>query len=148
MTDTTNIPNSAASLLAGLKAKAAADAKTAPVEQEFQQYKSARPAVRLVTSAGLRLTFTNFQFLTQNSDAINYLDSEIAKGLQGITKGEVLTTSDLDPMQSMRKKVRAELLAELHEQASNEAAGKSRDMGETKNKAQISPASTKQVISG
>jgi hypothetical protein len=147
MTNTTNTPNTASSLLASLKAKAAADAVTAPVEQEFQQYKSARPAVRFVTSVGLRITFTNFQFLTQNPDAIDYLDLEIARGLQGITKGEVLTTSDLDPMQSMRKKVRAELLAELEEQAKNEAAGKSKDMGSTENKAQISPASTKQVAS-
>jgi hypothetical protein len=144
----TNTPNTAASLLAGLQAKAEADAATAPAEQEFQQYKAAKSAIRLVTKEGLRITFTNFQFLTQNQDAIDYLDSEIARGLQGITKGGILATSDLDPMQSMRKKVRLELLAELQEQASNEAAGNSKDMGETKNKAQISPASTKQVITG
>ena len=148
MTDTINTTNSAAALLAGLRAKAAADAETAPPEQVFQQYKSARPAIRLVTPTGLRITFTNFQFLTQNEEFIAYLDLEISRGLQGITKGDVLTTSDLDPMQSMRKKVRAELLAELQEEASNAAAGISKNMGETKNRAQISPASTKQVISG
>jgi hypothetical protein len=145
MTNTTNTPNTASSLLASLKAKAETDAATAPVEAEFQQYKSAKPAVRFVTPVGLRITFTNFQFLTQSPDAIDYLDLEIARGLQGITKGGVLATSDLDPMQSMRKKVRAELLAELQEQAKNEVAGLSKDMGETKNRAQISPASTKQV---
>jgi hypothetical protein len=145
MTDIPNTPNSAASLLASLKAKAETDAATAPVEQQFQQYRSAKPAIRFVTTVGLRITFTNFQFLTQNPDAIDYLDLEIAKGLQGVTKGEILATSDLDPMQSMRKRVRAELLAELQEQAKNEVAGISKDMGETKNKAQISPASTKQV---
>ena len=141
---TTNITASA--ILANLKAKE--DTKEdAPVEAQFQQYKSARPAVRLVTYSGLRLTFTNFQFLTQSEEAIDYLDSEIAKGLQGISKGDVLTTSDLDPMQSMRKQVRAELLAELKVAAANEAVGNSRDMGETENKAKISPASTKQVAS-
>jgi|TARA_R110000764_G_scaffold58467_8_gene127122 hypothetical protein len=141
---TTNITASA--ILANLKAKE--DTKEdAPVEAQFQQYKSARPAVRLVTYSGLRLTFTNFQFLTQSEEAIDYLDSEIAKGLQGISKGDVLTTSDLDPMQSMRKQVRAELLAEIQAAAANEAVGKSRDMGETENKAKISPASTKQVAS-
>ena len=141
---TTNI--TASTILANLKAKE--DTKEdAPVEAQFQQYRSARPAVRLVTHSGLRLTFTNFQFLTQSEEAIAYLDSEIAKGLQGISKGDVLTTSDLDPMQSMRKQVRAELLAELKVAAANEAVGNSRDMGETENKAKISPASTKQVAS-
>jgi hypothetical protein len=151
MTDTTSntdAPNTAASLLAGLKAKELAEQESASVEQEFQQYKSAKSAVRFITREGLRLTFTKFQFLTQNQDAIDYLDEEIARGLQGVTKGAILTTSDLDPMQSMRKQVRAELLAELQQQAADEAAGKSKDMGETKNKAQISPASTKQVITG
>ena len=147
MSNTTNTANiTASAILANLKAKE--DTKEdAPVEAQFQQYKSARPAVRLVTYSGLRLTFTNFQFLTQSEEAIDYLDSEIARGLQGISKGDVLTTSDLDPMQSMRKQVRAELLAEIQAAAANEAVGNSRDMGETENKAKISPASTKQVAS-
>ena len=130
-----------ADMLAILRAKAEA----APVEQEFQQYKAAKAAVRLITREGIRITFTNFQYLTQNPDVIDYLDEEIAKGLQGITKGGVLSTSDLDPMQSMRKQARADLMAELEQEALDEAKGVSKDMGETEHKAQISPMSSKSV---
>ena len=126
---------------------------TAPVkpadsdEQEFQQFKSARASTRMVTPLGLRISFTNFQFLTQNQDAIDYLDAEIAGGLQGITKGSILTTSDLDPMEALRKTVRAELLAEMKEEAANAVEGVSKDMGSTEAKPAIKVASTKAVAS-
>tara|TARA_R110002153_G_scaffold241419_2_gene396500 strand:+ start:203 stop:649 length:447 start_codon:yes stop_codon:yes gene_type:complete len=147
MSSALNTGTNASSLLAALKTKTSAEVNSAPLEQQFQQYKSAKSAVRFVTHAGLRLTFTNFQFLTQSPDAIDYLDSEIARGLQGVTKGGILATSDLDPMQSMRKQARAELLAELEQEAKDEAEGLSKNMGATQNKAQISPASTKTVVS-
>lgn len=114
-------------------------------EEEFQQYNSAKPSVRLITEAGFRITFTNYTYLTQNEDAISYLDRQIASGLQGITKGEVVTTSDLDPMAKLRKELEAKIREELAQEAANAAKGITRDMGDTESKAGIKVATAKDV---
>ena len=124
-------------------------AKLAPTDlvaaEKFQEYKAARPSVRLITTGGIRILFTNFKLLTQTKEVIEYLDAEIARGLPGITKGELLTLDDVNPMQTLRREVEAKVRAEIAEEAKQAALGNSRDMGGTEAKAQIAPASTKAV---
>lgn len=130
---------------AALDAVKTKGAETSKQEEEFQQYKSAKPSIRLITEKGFRITFTNYTYLTQNEDAIAYLDRQIEAGLQGVTKGEVLTTSDLNPMAKLRKELEAQIRAEMAEEAKNAALGITRDMGETEAKAGIKVATAKDV---
>lgn len=137
-------PTAAELALAKLKNKEAETEQTD--EQEFQSYACSRSSTRLITPAGFRITFTDFKYLTQNEDAIAYLDYEIQAGnLIGITKGKVVTTSDLNPMEALRKTVRAELIAELAEEAKNSALGIVKDRGKTAGAPNLNVASTKTV---
>lgn len=133
------------SVASQLLSKGAEKTESAQDEQEFQEYTSARSSTRLITESGFRITFTNFQYLTQNEEAIAYLDEQIKLGLAGITKGKVLTTSDLNPMEALRKTMEAEIRAKIAEEAKNEALGITKDMGVTGGAPSISPASSKAV---
>lgn len=115
------------------------------VEEKFQEYKSARSAMRLITTGGIRITFTNFKLLTQNPDVIEYLDKEIKSGLQGVTKGELLTLDEVNPMATLRREIEQEVRAKLIQEAADKAAGVSKDMGSTEFKANISPANSDNV---
>lgn len=119
--------------------------ETPPQEEEFQQYHSAKPSVRLITDNGFRITFTKFQYITQNQDAIDYLDAQIKLGIPGIIKGEIVTTTDLDPMAKLRKEIEEEVRAKLIKEAKDEALGIEKDMGETESKAGMKVASSKTV---
>lgn len=111
---------------------APAKPKTLVEEGKFQEYKASRSSVRLITKGGTRITFTNFRLLTQTKEVIEYLDDEILKrGIPGITKGDLLTLDEVNPMQTLRRQVKAELLEELKQEASDKAAGITRNMGET-----------------
>ena len=100
-------------------------------ENKFQKYTSAREAMRMVTTTGFRITFTKHTYLTQNPEAIAYLDEEIAKGLREVVKGDVLTTEDLDPMAALRKQHYAEFKAMQEAEQLAALQGKSKDMGTT-----------------
>jgi hypothetical protein len=114
---------------AGITAPAALD-PTAPVEQEaekiFQHYSSSRVSTCLVTTAGVRINFTNYEYYTKNPDIIEYLNEAIAVGLRGITKGEMVSKDELSPMAALKRKHIAEFLA----------SQKGRDYGDTKDKSQ------------
>lgn len=115
-------------------------------EEQFQEYKASRPSVRLITTGGIRITFTNFRLLTQSAAAIAYLDEEIKSGgLPGITKGELLTMADVNPMQTLRREVEAQVRAELKQEAADAVEGKSKDMGSTEAAAKLNVATTKAV---
>jgi len=86
--------------------------------QKYQHYKSARVSTRLITTEGKLITFTNYQFITCDQDCIAYLDTEIDAGIKYITKGELLTHEEADPMVALRRKIIAE-----HEAAKKLAAG-------------------------
>ena len=101
------------------------------VEEKFQEYRSARPSVRLITEEGIRITFANFRLLTQTEQVIEYLDSEIARGLPGISKGELLTLDEVNPMQTLRREIEAEMREKIKQEAIDKASGVTRDMGET-----------------
>lgn len=101
-------------------------------KEQFQEYKAARSSVRLITHGGIKVTFTDFRLLTQSPAVMDYLNSEIKAGtLPGITKGELLTLDEVNPMATLKRKVRAELLEEMKKEASDKAEGITRDMGES-----------------
>ena len=114
-------------------------------EEVFQEYLSAKSGIRLVTPKGFRITFTDGRYLTQRQDVIDYLDNEIKEGLRAVTKGKSMTSSDLDPMESLRKKFFAEFAAKQAEEAKNKALGILPDMGTTEAKAGIKVASSATV---
>lgn len=113
--------------------------------EKFQEYKSARVAVRMMTPEGIRITFTGHKFLTQNEAVIAYLDSEIKAGATHITKGEVLTTDDLDPMATLRREMKEEVRKEMEEEAKKKALGIVPNMGSTANKPTIQTSNSKDV---
>jgi uncharacterized membrane protein YqjE len=100
-------------------------------EEKFQEYKSSLTSIRLITKGGIKITFTKFKLYTQSPAVIAYLDDEIKNGLPGITKGALLTLDEVNPMATLRREVKAELLEELKQEAADNAAGVTRNMGET-----------------
>jgi hypothetical protein len=117
------------------------------IELKFQHYKSARTAVNLITSTGGKVKFTGYEFITRDEAIIEYLDNEIAKGLPGIVKGALLTSSEANPMEALKRKHFAEFQAQQVEAATNKALGVQNDMGNNKpaGSAQINPANTNDV---
>lgn len=93
---------------------------------KYQHYISAKQHTKLVTPTGRMIPFVNFKFITNDPELIAYLDKEIELRIPGITKGELLTHEEADPMQALRNKHIMEYLAK-------EAAGKKEniDMGST-----------------
>ena len=101
-------------------------------EQEFACYNCTRNSTIVITPKGKRLAFSAHKFITADDEAIAYLDKQIAnKSLPGITRGDNVTTSDMDPMQAMRKKFYEEFQAEQAEAARKAALGEIPDMGST-----------------
>ena len=120
-------------------------------ERKFQHYKSSRQAVKLISKTGRKIIFVNFQYLTCEKEIIEYLDEEIELGLNVITKGELLTSAEADPMASLKRKHIAEYLAKEQKELTDAALGKSKDMGNTKSKEALAsganPLSSKGVVS-
>jgi len=112
--------------------------------KQFQEYKSSRSAMRLITDTGIKITFTNFRLLTQTKEAIEYLDKEIASGLPGITKGKLLTLDEVNPMETMRRDLESKIRKELAEEAKQAALGNTKDMG-SYGAANLNPSSSKTV---
>lgn len=112
----------------------------------WQQYKSARPSVRTITSSGKRICFTNYEYFTREKDVVEWLDSEISNyGLPGITKGELMSTSERDPMEKLKKQHIAEYLAAEEVAKIATARGEYKDMGSTEKGANINPATSRIV---
>lgn len=122
----------AASLLAAMQAPAVNTPE--PKEDTYQQYTSVRHGIRILTDKGIRCNFAGGEFVTKDPDVIAYFNKELSKqpsGLPGITKGELLLTSDLDPMEKLRKKFFAEFQAQEEAKRIAAALGQSPDMGTT-----------------
>lgn len=116
-------------------------------EQKFQQYKSARPAVCVITDTGIKIKFAGYEYLTTQEAEIEYLDKQIKiGGLPGITKGELLTMEERDPMAALERKIRKELEEKYAQKAKDDALGISRDMGKTEGANKLNPVSSKQVV--
>lgn len=127
------------------------DAHTPTEEVLWQQYRSARAATRTITDKGKHIKFTHHEYYTRESDVVEWLDKEIAGGtLPGITRGELVTTSERDPLEKLKKKHIAEYIKEQEEAALAVLRGESPDMGNSKSPgaASINPASSKLVANG
>ncbi len=141
----TNTSNTVAAKLAASKQNQEKP-KSLVVAEKFQEYRSSRSAMRLITTGGIKITFTNFRLITQTKEVIEYLDDEITKkSIPGITKGELLTLDEVNPMQTLRREMEAKVRAEMAEEAKSAALGKSPDMGETANRSYIAPLGSNSV---
>lgn len=110
-----------------IKAANAYKAEDKPsLEETFRVFKSSRSSTRLITDKGFRITFTAYQYITQNKDAIEYLEKCIAEGVPGISDAGTTTAEELNPENAARKKYFAEFLA-----MQEELANPNRDMGAT-----------------
>lgn len=109
---------------------------------KFQHYKSAKSSMRLISTLGTKITFIHHEFITADPDAIDYLNTEIERGLPGITAGELLTSEEADPMAMLKKQLRAEIIQEID--ARDNGAAK-QDMGSTDPKAKVGAVSTSKM---
>jgi len=124
-------------------APAPAPAVVAQVEErKFQHYSSSRLNMAMLTKIGQRINFISGVFITDDQSVIRYLDEEIANGLNIITKGELLTEKEADPMEALKKKHIAEYLEQQAELAKQASLGITRDMGETEEKTRLNPLSS------
>lgn len=111
-------------------------------ERKFQHYSSSRLNMAMLTKIGQRINFISGVFITDDKSVIRYLDEEIANGLNIITKGELLTEKEADPMEALKKKHIAEYLEQQAELAKQASLGITRDMGETEEKTRLNPLSS------
>ena len=116
--------------------------------KKYQHYNCARIAMNMVTEEGKKIRFVNHQYITADEHEIKYLNDQIKRGLTVITKGELMTAEEADPMEALKRKHIAEYLAKESAELVAEAKGESRDMGSTASKPAISPASSKAVVGG
>lgn len=112
-------------------------------EVKYQHYNCAKQATKMITTMGKVVAFTNFKFITKDQDIIDYLNEEIARGLTIITKGELLTHEEADPMSALKKRVIEEYLAKQAETA----AAPLKNMGSTAGASKVGAASSKTVPS-
>lgn len=119
-------------------------------EQKYQLYNSSRNSMRMITTTGRKITFVGYKYMTCEKEIIEYLDDEIDKGLNVVTKGELLTSKEADPMEALKMKHIKEYLAKEQQELLEAVSGKTKDMGDTKSKEAIAggpnAASTKAVI--
>lgn len=112
-------------------------------ESKFQVYSSSRVSMRMLTEKGTRITFANYKFITSDPESIAYLDAEIKNGLQSVTKGEELSTAELDPMHAVKKKAVEDYLAQQAVIAAGTGDGGNSEAGSKA--AKLNAVSTKQV---
>ena len=118
-------------------------------EQKYQQYTSSRQSMKMITTKGRKIIFVGYKYMTCEKEIIDYLDHEIANGLKVVTKGELLTSKEADPMEALKTKHIKEYLAKEQQELTDIALGKTKDMGNTKSKEAIAgganPTSSKGV---
>lgn len=130
-----------------LKARVAGKPAPKQAEKKFQHYGSGRSSTRVVTTTGRRIDFTNHQFITGDKDLIDFLNGEIDAGLHGITKGQLMTSEEANPMEALKASHFKEFQEMQAEALKRQALGIERDMGATKatSKMPLNPTSTKAV---
>ena len=123
-------------------------AVSVPVEEKrFQHYHYSRAATQMITPTGKKFSFVNHKLITADSEIIEHLNAEIAKGLNVITKGAFLTSKEADPMRAIKDAAVAEYKKEQEELIKNKALGINPDMG-SPNKGKpihLNPMSTDQL---
>lgn len=91
--------------------------------KKFQHYTSSRQALRMITVTGKPIVFCNYRFITADQDVIDYLDHEIARGLNIVEKGELLDHDESDPMAILRRKILQEAIEKGEVQAVQSSTG-------------------------
>lgn len=81
------------------------------LDVKFQHYNSSVSSMRMITKNGTHIIFVLGQFITSNPECINYLNAEIDLGLPQVTKGELMTAEEADPMAALKRRHIAEYLA-------------------------------------
>ena len=81
-------------------------------EKVFQVYKSSMQAHKMVMPKGRVIHIINFQYVTANMKEIAFLDEEIEEGFPYLRKLEPVTSAELDPMATLRAKIREEARVE------------------------------------
>ena len=99
-------------------------------ELKFQHYACAKQATQMITDAGKKFAFVNHKLITRDQDIMEYLDREIDAGLRGITKGDLLTATESDPMRAIKEAGVREYLEKQAELAKQAALGNTPDMGD------------------
>lgn len=82
-------------------------------EKTYQTYKSGLENTKIIMQSGKVIHVRAHKYITCDAAEIEFLDNEIETGFPYLKKGEPVTTSDLDPMSALRKKIRAEVMAEI-----------------------------------
>ena len=82
------------------------------IKKEYQQYTSSRSSMKMITKKGVPITFINYQYITDNKECIEYLNAEIAAGLNLVEKGDLVSSEEADPMSALKKRHIEEYLAE------------------------------------
>lgn len=77
----------------------------------YHVYISSKTNQRIAMTSGKLLTIIASKLITCQADEIAFLDECIATGFPGLSKGESVLASDLDPMNALRKKFYAEFVA-------------------------------------
>lgn len=80
-------------------------------EPEYQQYASTRLSICLIVPGGKRINFTNYEYYTKDPEIMEYLDTQIAKGLRGYAKGKRVRAEDINPMAALKRKHIEEFMA-------------------------------------
>ena len=99
--------------------------------------------MQFITSGGKKFGFTHYRLVTRDEDVIAYLDLELKQGLPGVTKGELLTAEEADPMTAIKAAAVAEYIA-----TQKAIAEGSMELGNTKNAPDLKPMSTKTMKTG
>jgi len=71
---------------------------------EYQQYSSSRISTCMIAPSGKRINFTNYEYYTKDAEIIAFLDGEIDAGIRVITKGDLVTKSELSPAAALKRK--------------------------------------------
>lgn len=102
-------------------------------EKKYNIYYSHRGSVRMCCPSGKPIHFVGGKFVTDEKEAIKFLDAELASRNKFIyvKEGEeVVSSTDLDPMAVLRRKIIKEEADKIIEVAQKQMDG-SRDMGST-----------------
>ncbi len=81
-----------------------------PKEETYQVYKSSLRNQRIAMPDGKLITITGGRYITKDENEIAFLDSEIENGFPYLAKSEAMTSADLDPMATLKRKIIAEYL--------------------------------------
>lgn len=98
-------------------------------EKKFQHYHSSLTSMTMISKIGQRINFVGGKYITADPSIISYLDGEIETGLREVTKGELLTEKEADPMEVFKAKVIAEYIEQQALDAVNAALGVKKDFG-------------------